>query len=94
VEATVVEEKMTAGAPEPEVKWEEWVECRESPRLWVAQRDEMIIFDEMEHALLLEEDLPPNNICRKKVYRQMMLHIQEGGGPGAERCQARATSMR
>ena len=54
------------------------MECRESPCVWVGQRDVMVIFDEMEHAHLPQEDLPPNNIRRKKVYRQMTLHIQEG----------------
>jgi hypothetical protein len=44
----------------------------------VAQKDKMIIFHEMEHAQLLEEDLLPNNIHWKKVYHQMTLHIQEG----------------
>ena len=56
----------------------ECIDCRESPCVWLAQRDKMIHFDEMEHPHLPEEDLPPNNIRRKKVYRQMMLHIQEG----------------
>jgi hypothetical protein len=78
VEAPVEEEKMTAGESEPEEKWEECVECRESPCVWVGQRDVMILFDEMEHAHLPQEDLPPNNIRRKKVYRQMTLFIQEG----------------
>jgi hypothetical protein len=35
-------------------------------------------FDQMEHEHLPEEDIPPNNIRRKKLYRQMTLHIQAG----------------
>ncbi len=36
-------------------------------------------FDESEHGELTEEDLPPNNIGRKKLYRQLTLMIN--GGP-------------
>ena len=70
------EEKVSATTVTEE--WNECVGCGENPCVWVAQKDEMILFDEMEHAHLPEEDLPPNNIRSKKLYRQMTLHIQEG----------------
>jgi hypothetical protein len=40
------------------------------------KKQEMIYFDQMEHEHLPEEDMPPHNIRRKKLYRQMTLHIQ------------------
>jgi hypothetical protein len=52
--------------------------CRQDPCVWLAQKETMRMFDENEHAQLPDEDRPPNNIRRKKVYRQMFLHINEG----------------
>ena len=74
----VVEAKVTPVNKLPVVEWKECVHCSENPCVWETQRDKMILYDELEHANLPEEDLPPNNIRRKKVYRQMTLHIQEG----------------
>jgi hypothetical protein len=36
------------------------------------------MFNGNEHAQLASKDLPSNNIYCKKVYRQMLLHINEG----------------
>jgi hypothetical protein len=54
-------------------------ECCENPCVWLTKKEEMIDFDEDEHGHLSAEDGPPNNIRRKKVYRQMVLYINEGG---------------
>jgi hypothetical protein len=56
----------------------ECVDCCESPCVWLAKKEDMIFFDECEHGHLPENDRPPNNIRRKKLYRQMTLHIQNG----------------
>jgi hypothetical protein len=39
----------------------------------------MIEFDDDEQSHLPEGAGPPNNICRKKVYRQMVLSMNKGG---------------
>jgi hypothetical protein len=52
--------------------------CRQNPCVWEAQEETMPLFDKNKHAQLASEDLLPNNICHKKVYRQMFLHINEG----------------
>ena len=52
--------------------------CDETPCVWLAQKEDMERFDESEHGHLPEQDMPPNNIRRKKVYRQMFLYINEG----------------
>jgi hypothetical protein len=80
-EKPVVQEDSKKEAKEPEDEsdeWQECAECRETPCVWMARREEMVLFDQMEHAHLPEVDLPPNNIRRKKLYRQMTLIIQEG----------------
>jgi hypothetical protein len=42
-----------------------------------------VIVDMSEHGHLPDEDSPPNNICHKKVYGQICLHInQEASGAG------------
>ena len=53
-------------------------QCIESPCVWRQKKEDMRLFDASEHGHLQAEDLPPNNIRRKKVYRQMFLHINEG----------------
>ena len=67
-----------AKAPAVEEASEECYHCREEPCVWVAQKEAMKRFDASEHAHLPVGDLPPNNIRRKKVYRQMFLHINQG----------------
>jgi hypothetical protein len=62
---------------EPEVE-NECKHCCEQPCVWVAKKEDMIFYDESEHGLLPKEDLPPNNIRHKKLYRQMTLHLQDG----------------
>jgi hypothetical protein len=52
--------------------------CAENPCVWAVRREDMRIFDESEHEHLPAEDRPPNNIRRKKVYRQMFLYINQG----------------
>jgi hypothetical protein len=68
-EKRLVEEEVT----------KECKECCEEPCVWIAQRDAMIDFDDDEHSHLPEGAGPPNNIRRKKVYRQMVLTMNEGG---------------
>ena len=54
-------------------------DCCKEPCVWKAKRDQMIDFDDDEHSHLPEGAGPPNNIRRKKVYRQMVLTMNEGG---------------
>ena len=56
--------------------------CCEDPCMWVANKDRMKLHDENEHAHLPVDDVPPHNIRRKMLYRQMFL-IMNGGGSGA-----------
>jgi hypothetical protein len=53
--------------------------CGEDPCVFTTHRDSLVAFDECEHGSLAIEDLPPNNIRRKKLYRQLTLMIN--GGP-------------
>jgi hypothetical protein len=71
------EEPQEEPVEEPEVE-KECEHCCEQPCVWVAKKEDMIFYDESEHGLLPKEDLPPNNIRRKKLYRQMTLHLQDG----------------
>ena len=56
--------------------------CCEEPCIWVANKALMKLHDKNEHAHLLVDDVPPHNIRRKLLYRQMFL-IMNGGGSGA-----------
>ncbi len=53
-------------------------QCIESPCVWKEKEEDMRLFDVSEHGHLQADDLPPNNIRRKKVYRQMFLYINQG----------------
>jgi hypothetical protein len=61
--------------------------CSQSPCVWLAKKEEMAVFDNCEHGHLLPEDCPPNNVRRKKVYRQMFLSINEGPSGAGVRIQ-------
>jgi hypothetical protein len=52
--------------------------CAEHLCVWENKKEDMTIFDKNEHHDLPAEDCPPNNIRRKKVYRQMFLFINQG----------------
>jgi hypothetical protein len=52
--------------------------CGEGPCVWLLSMENMKLYDESEHRSLPEEDKPPNNIRRKKVYRQMFLSMNDG----------------
>ena len=54
-------------------------ECEEDPCLFVQNKISLVAFDEAEHADLATEDVPSNNVIRKKLYRQLTLMIN--GGP-------------
>jgi hypothetical protein len=57
--------------------------CTENPCVWAVRCEDKRIFNETKHENLPVEDHPPNNICCKKVYRQMFLCInQEPSGVG------------
>jgi hypothetical protein len=73
-EGLPVEASMNEPGDEPE----ECAECGEYPCVWLSKEHDMIFFDQVEHEHLPQEDMPPNNIRRKKLYRQMTLHIQAG----------------
>jgi hypothetical protein len=82
-EKCVAVDNPTVGLPveamveEPEDKpLVECVDCCVYPCVWLTKQDEMISFDQIEHKHQPEEDMPPNNIRRKKLYIQMTLHIQ------------------
>jgi hypothetical protein len=69
---------LTKPNPAKEEEMAECYHCRQTPCVWVAQEENMRLFDENEHAQMTSEDLPPNNIRHKKPYRQMFLLINEG----------------
>ena len=46
--------------------------------VWFEKKGIMEAFDENEHGHLPDDDKPPNNIRRKKLYRQMFLFINQG----------------
>jgi hypothetical protein len=72
--------KMDEGLKEDEsTGGKECKECCEEPCVWLVKRDEMIDFDCDEHDHMPDAHGPPNNIRRKKVYRQMVLYLNEGG---------------
>jgi hypothetical protein len=52
--------------------------CEETPCVWITKKEDMLDFDDGEHDHLPTEDWPPNNVRRRKVYRQMTLFINEG----------------
>ena len=57
--------------------------CREHAWVWLENKGILEGYDENEHGNLPDQDKPPNNIHRKKVYRQMLLSINQGpAGPG------------
>jgi hypothetical protein len=76
-------EKLPVDVPVVEAE-KEYKHCCEQPCVWIAKKEDMIFYDKSEHGLLPKEDLPPNNIRRKKLYRQMTLHLQASGWRGAE----------
>jgi hypothetical protein len=53
--------------------------CGEDPCVFYQHAEHLLAFDEAEHGSLAQEDVPPNNIRRKLMYRQMTLLIN--GGP-------------
>jgi hypothetical protein len=55
-----------------------FVHCCEQPCVGLAKKEDMRLFNVLEQGHLPDEDSPPNNMRRKKVYRQMFLHINQG----------------
>ncbi len=60
-------------------------DCGETPCVWQAKEKDMELFDQNEHGHIHIHDRPPNNIRRKKVYRQMFLYINQGPSGAGER---------
>jgi hypothetical protein len=57
--------------------------CFEEPCIFVLNKERLVALDESEHVLLVApEDVPSNNIRRKRLYREMTL-IMNGGPLGA-----------
>lgn len=57
--------------------------CFEEPCIFVLNKERLVALDELEHVLLVApEDVPSNNIRRKRLYREMTL-IMNGGPLGA-----------
>jgi hypothetical protein len=54
-------------------------ECGEDPCFFSQHEQLLVAFDDAEHGSLAAEDVPANNILRKKLYRQLTLLIN--GGP-------------
>ena len=52
--------------------------CTKYLCVWEEKEEDIRIFDSSKHKHLPAEDCPPNNIRRKKVYRQMFLYINQG----------------
>jgi hypothetical protein len=53
--------------------------CGEGPCVFLSHKESPVAFDESEHSSLAPEDVPTNNIRRKKLYRQLTLMLN--GGP-------------
>jgi hypothetical protein len=53
--------------------------CEEDSCVFIRHKDILVAYDEAEHGSLALEDVPDNNIRRKKLYRQCTLMIN--GGP-------------
>jgi hypothetical protein len=53
--------------------------CEEHPCVFTQHKDNLVAYDEAEHPCLPGgEDMPENNLRRKKLYRQLTLMINEG----------------
>jgi hypothetical protein len=52
--------------------------CEEHPCVFTSHRENLVAYDEAEHSCLALEDIPDNNLRRKKLYRQLTLMINEG----------------
>lgn len=52
--------------------------CDDDPCVWLAKKEDMLNYDDDEHGMMDYEDWPPNNVRRRKIYRQMTLFINEG----------------
>jgi hypothetical protein len=52
--------------------------CLDDPCIWIKMREAMLDYDDNEHDHLAANDYPPNNVRRKKIYRQMFLYINSG----------------
>jgi hypothetical protein len=52
--------------------------CEESPCVFTRHKENLVAYDEAEHSCLPGEDMPENNLRRKKLYRQLTLMINEG----------------
>ena len=57
---------------------EECYHCQDQPGVWLARKHNMELYNMNEHDHLPDKDSPPNNICHKKVYRQMCLLLNDG----------------
>jgi hypothetical protein len=53
--------------------------CEEDSCVFIRHKDSLVACDEAEHGSLALEDVPDNNIRRKKLHRQCTLMIN--GGP-------------
>jgi hypothetical protein len=58
------------------------LDCEEDPCVFDTHKESLMAFDEAEHTSLAHEDVPPNNVRRKKLYRQLTL-MMNGGPLGA-----------
>jgi hypothetical protein len=55
-------------------------DCEEERCVFVENKESLVAYDEAEHVFVAEaEDVPTNNIRRKKLYRQLTLMLN--GGP-------------
>jgi hypothetical protein len=50
--------------------------CKEHPCVFNTHKENLVAYDEAEHSC--REDMPENNLRRKKLYRQLTLMINEG----------------
>jgi len=49
--------------------------CGEDPCVFSTHEEQLTAFDVSEHGSLVQEEIPENNIRRKKLYRQLTLMI-------------------
>jgi hypothetical protein len=73
-----IKEDVTPVIPADEIE-ESCPVCGEDPCLFLQHAEMLLAFEEAELAGLAPEDVPPNNLRRKALYRQMTLLIN--GGP-------------
>jgi hypothetical protein len=65
---------------EKEIQGGESGHCKfynDDPCMWLVKKEDMLSYESDKYGHLPTEDWPPNNVCRKTIYQQMTLFINE-----------------